>query len=649
MMQTVWSRIACLGGRFWARLVGRAAVCWWLALSGVLASAQTNFIKEQAWFEDRSGVLTLAQARQQTFTPFSGTLSLGFGASPVWVRLLIDPRTPGHGDGLARDQAMAEQLVLRIAPAQLDEIELFDALDEQTGRRVTGDHTAWSSQEYPSLAFSFVIPSGTAERYVWLRLHTTSSRLLHVEAVSLREQHRTEMLTEVFTAGYLGLLVFFVGWALNIYVMAPERLLALFVLKQIGAVIYALFALGYARMLLDGVWDPVTIEWLSKLCVWLYALMGTLYQMAFLKELDPPEQTDWIFRVLLLGFPLALGLLMLDHHRQALIVLALLVFFVILASMLVTSLGRYKSYSQSKDSVMLPKRVLLALHGVLLSSMLVVVFPVVGLLRGSIYLLYAPMVHAVISGSILVYVLQVRAYRKAAVSEKIESEYAMLEEKLQLEKAFREEQQNLLAMLAHEIKTPLSVIRLLAKRKTPSEMAMVGVDQAATEMSAIVDRCIQAGRSVDIPETVLKTRFEPVQMMRELVHSRAGGQQVNIVADPDLSLEADQQLIRMALSNLLDNACRYGDPRQAVRVAIRRSAENGVAGLRFSFVNALGSAGWPDAERVFSKYYRSPHAHRQSGSGLGLYLVAAFARQCGGAVRYRPTDEAIWFELWIPI
>ena len=76
--------------------------------------------------------------------------------------------------------------------------------------------------------------------------------------------------------------------------MAPEKLLALFVMKQIGAVVYSLFVLGYARLLLEDLWNSVTIEWLSKLCLLLYALLGTLYQMAFLKELDPPKWTDWI-------------------------------------------------------------------------------------------------------------------------------------------------------------------------------------------------------------------------------------------------------------------------------------------------------------------------------------------------------------------
>jgi hypothetical protein len=59
--------------------------------------AQHDFIREEAWFEDRSGTLTFAQVQSQAFMPFSGTLALGFGASPVWGRLLIDPACRAKG------------------------------------------------------------------------------------------------------------------------------------------------------------------------------------------------------------------------------------------------------------------------------------------------------------------------------------------------------------------------------------------------------------------------------------------------------------------------------------------------------------------------------------------------------------------------
>jgi two-component system, sensor histidine kinase LadS len=317
--------------------------------------------------------------------------------------------------------------------------------------------------------------------------------------------------------------------------------------------------------------------------------------------------------------------------------------------MLMTYLGRYKSFKEDPESAMLPKPILLVLHGVLMASVALSVFPFLGFVRASIYLLYAPIVHAIISGSILVYVLQVRAHRKTIVNEQIKGKYSVLKEKLLLEQEFRQEQQNLLEMLAHEIKTPLAVIRLLVRRKSTSENVLARVDQAASEMRTIVDRCVQAARTTDKEHPFQKTQLDPLVVLRDVAHTHVSPNRIEILCDHGFSVEADEQLIRMALSNLLENACKYGNPALPVTVTLQQTLENGREGVSFVVANAPGSAGWPDADRLFSKYYRSPHAHRQTGSGLGLYLVTIFAKQCGGFVRYCPTEERVRFEFWIPL
>jgi signal transduction histidine kinase len=57
---------------------------------------------------------------------------------------------------------------------------------------------------------------------------------------------------------------------------------------------------------------------------------------------------------------------------------------------------------------------------------------------------------------------------------------------------------------------------------------------------------------------------------------------------------------------------------------------------------------WPDADQLFSKYYRSQNAHRVTGSGLGLYLVDQFTRMLGGTVHYQPVHGKVRFTLTLP-
>lgn len=74
-----------------------------------------DHIVERAYLEDASGELTLAQAQTQPWTPFTGVLARGYTSSAVWLRLRIAPQTNQDG-----------KLILRIRPAILDHITLFD-------------------------------------------------------------------------------------------------------------------------------------------------------------------------------------------------------------------------------------------------------------------------------------------------------------------------------------------------------------------------------------------------------------------------------------------------------------------------------------------------------------------------------------------
>jgi len=103
------------------------------------------------------------------------------------------------------------------------------------------------------------------------------------------------------------------------------------------------------------------------------------------------------------------------------------------------------------------------------------------------------------------------------------------------------------------------------------------------------------------------------------------------------------------LTNLLDNAERYGDQQDAIEVLVMHkqndARENGVCII---ISNRPSTASWPDPERVFTKYYRSAGAEAQSGTGLGLHLVRTLARLLGGECKYVPDEKYIKFELWLP-
>jgi signal transduction histidine kinase len=65
--------------------------------------------------------------------------------------------------------------------------------------------------------------------------------------------------------------------------------------------------------------------------------------------------------------------------------------------------------------------------------------------------------------------------------------------------------------------------------------------------------------------------------------------------------------------------------------------------------NVVGAAGRPDSAELFKKYYRSPKARQQSGSGLGLFLSYRMATRFGAVIRFREAVENVVFELYVPL
>jgi signal transduction histidine kinase len=71
--------------------------------------------------------------------------------------------------------------------------------------------------------------------------------------------------------------------------------------------------------------------------------------------------------------------------------------------------------------------------------------------------------------------------------------------------------------------------------------------------------------------------------------------------------------------------------------------------LKLTIANQIGPNEFPDANRLFEKYYRAESAGKKTGSGLGLYLVKNLTQLLGGEVYYLPQQNGVIFTLMLPI
>ncbi len=110
-----------------------------------------------------------------------------------------------------------------------------------------------------------------------------------------------------------------------------------------------------------------------------------------------------------------------------------------------------------------------------------------------------------------------------------------------------------------------------------------------------------------------------------------------------LLVEVDPAAIQRVLTNLVDNAVKYGGQ---ARVRLDCSGEEAVVEVADAGPG-LGSA---ELARVFEPFYRSGPARTLNGEGvgLGLSIARSIARAHGGEVTLRPAETGLRAELRLP-
>lgn len=617
-----------------------AVIVLWLAAAAAAFAGEHDLVVERAWLEDPGGLLTWEQVRERPMAPLRGVLSRGYGDAPVWIRLRVDPGPSSRG---------AESLFVRIRPMYLDEVTLFDPLQEPPGRPPVGDRHPVSGQAEPSTTFLYAVPAGDGPRDLWLRVRTTSTRLVHAEVLTPAELRLSGSRLDHLGALYIGLIAMFFLWGVVQVLLRPERLMVAFIASQAIALLTSACWLGYPYLYLSDDLAPGVIDTLTSASVVLQMLAGIAMSHLLLEELGPARWRRRAMLALCAVFPVLLGMMWAGYVGPALhLNMAMLAVAPVL--MLAFALASRVEPREAHRRRALSKPVLVGYFGAMLGFAGVTAAPSLGLLKAPWISLYASMWHGLSGGALMVLMLQYRAWqnlRQQSLLRIAAFDAARLAEQ---ERAHREDRERLLQMLGHELKTPLSTMRmLLADRDVPAELSK-RIGAGVNEMAGVLERTVQAGRVEADRATLAAERADLLQVLRTVCGDLPGGERVRLRLRTDAEGGApvctDLTLLRGVLRNLLENALKYGAPGEPVDVEIAPRDERGRWGVLVA--DAPGRAGLPDAQRVFQKYYRSPRAGYCSGSGLGLYLVRGLVRQMGGEVRYEPEGGTVRFRVLLP-
>ena len=296
-------------------------------------------------------------------------------------------------------------------------------------------------------------------------------------------------------------------------------------------------------------------------------------------------------------------------------------------------------------SVALPIVILRLYYSFNLLIWTITLIPMLGLGSSGEIALYTLYVYNILSGLIFFFILE---YRARAL-HKLEIERSnLLELEAGQERRQREEQSMLMAMLSHEIKTPLSVLKLVMDEKVAGSDLEGHANRAVSNINAIVNRCLQLGKLDAKAIRLNRTDVDGREFLATLLDDPPARSRVRIHMPEALSFHVDSDILRIVLSNLIENALKYAPADSPIDIEIGTAQKHEAAGISIRVGNRIGSMGAPDAGQVFKKYYRNTQATKMTGSGLGLFLVHELVGVMGGEITYTSDNEEVLFNLWIP-
>ena len=197
----------------------------------------------------------------------------------------------------------------------------------------------------------------------------------------------------------------------------------------------------------------------------------------------------------------------------------------------------------------------------------------------------------------------------------------------------------LLASLSHDLRTPLTAIRIAASNIKAAELERADRVEQSDVILSEVERLTRLFQNllemarIDAGAIATESRWthpsEIVAAARDQVEQTLQNHKLDVTIEPDVPVRLDPRLTATALAHLLENAAQYSSAGSAVQVDARVGQE----GLSICVRDQGAGIGAADLPHLFERFYRGAAARsRTSGTGMGLWIVRGLLAAENGRV-----------------
>jgi len=622
-------------------------------------------------FIDTGGKRTIdeiAALPAESFRPVSGELSLGYTGAAAWLRFDLPPADwPGN------------QWLLELAPPFLDSIQLYEPDESGWRMRETGDHFLYSQREirYRFFMFHLYAPEHSSPpTSIYLRIKTTSSLYLIATLWSPDEfaHHVGDSL--LLWGGYFGLLILALLFTIVMTTINRSRR---FMIASISVMITATLT-----ALIQGLFACTPLgenPFLADTAVGVLTALALATAIANMREFAIRDASiRWLDRCYLAAVGYCIVVLPLsilfNFYTMAIRVGLLLNLLATIGTVIVLIVCKNQSstykrimlyviftYSVSYTSTFL------MLNGIIAQSTLNT------LLRAFELFSYTLLACAVLLYEIRqTYKRQVMdkadelersiqtehalEFRVAERTAELQSAQQSLQAALDNEHELLSEQRQFLSMVSHEFRTPLSVIDAIAVNLLAVPLAddfdmakrVQKIRKSTQSLSQLVANCMTSERIELGGFIVIPMEIEILPLIMETAKQVDASLQHTVqlnFAEAPATWRLDPTLIKVAISNLIDNAVKYSAG-GTITITLLRCGDE----LSITVTDQGGGIPLKDVDIMFEKFVRGSVANSGKGirgTGLGLYISRRIARAHGGDLRLLPSENGTTvFELRVP-
>jgi signal transduction histidine kinase len=635
-------------------------------------SMQTS-LQGLAVLEDPQGALTIEQVKsalwKERFEPWPaerGQINLGYTGSTYWVRI-----------PLQRQADAPEKWVLEVPYFQLRTVDFFAPGHAPVH---TGSALPLESRPFAHRFFAFPVEPGTDTQDHYLRVRGSSHSLtvplvLWQDKAFRANAQNTLVVQFLYFGGLLALCIY------NLFLAAS--------LRDARFLLYALFAGVFGMAMLAG-------NGLGQMFVWpglgdfdnvaqilflsLAGAMLMLFSLRFLQAKRYTPRTALALKGLALAFFVIAGMLAVSIWvTLPVLVLAQIVGGLTLIAGVLIPLAGIKVLRMGQKST----RFFLLAWLVLWTGAMVAIGRAYGWLPTNTFTAYSLQISSAFEMLLLALAMAdvihlERRERESAQKSALLAQQRLLEEsksaELRLEQAVQErtlqleaalDAQNQLfkryvrfgALISHEFRNPLGIVNsqisLLRKEQEKGQVSLEKrlaiMSEATRRLLSLFETWMKGDRLQQAMQEIRPQAIPLAAWLRELIDSQTLIHDKHtielLLGQPVGEIWADENLLEVAMLNLIDNACKYSEPGRPVLIETR--SKPGWVGIAVSDQGCGIEA--KDHGAIFDDYYRVRPEGAVPGIGLGLAFVRRIVQLHQGDLELNSAlGQGSCFCLWLP-